>query len=310
VEVLGPPPPVLWVANDKALLSEVVSLVLGPEWVVDSYATTEPAVMAERLRELAARHATVGLKRARCASGMGNAVYDASGIRRLTSQEVDAEVAAFLERTEWPGDEEVVVVSWETTDCSPSTQLWIPPFGAGPPVMEGVYEQVLEGENRVFVGSRPSTMPEAVNREVARASTAVGSALQWLGYVGRCSFDLILLGDPSSEFRLMFTECNGRWGGTSTPMHLVDRLVEGPRPPYWAQDYMHNGLVGVPFREVLDRIGNDLYDPGSGQGRYVFYNVGPLAEYGKLDVIAFGKTAAEAEDAVQTHLPERLGLGG
>ncbi len=308
VEVVGPPPPVLWTANDKALLSEIVSRVLSPDWIVESVPERTPPGMARSLAELAGRHRRVGFKRARCASGLGNEVFDGAAIRGMNPAEVGAVVDGFLARTEWPGDEDVVVVAWEEADCSPSAQLWIPPPEQGPPILEGIYEQVLEGPSRIFVGSRPSTLPEAVNRAVGDAALRVAAALAALGYVGRCSFDTILLGDPDGEFAIKFTECNGRWGGTSTPMHLVDRLVKGSRPPYWAQDFMHGGLVGVPFREVLERVGDALYDPASGRGQYVFYNVGPLADYGKLDVIAIGSDPAEAEALVREELPRRLGL--
>jgi hypothetical protein len=91
-------------------------------------------------------------------------------------------------------------------------------------------------------------------------------------------------------------------------MHLVDRVTEGPRPTYWAQDYMHEGLAGVSFREVLDRLGDAVFNANTGQGGYVLYNVGPLADHGKLDVIAFAETPKAAEAAVREELPRRLGL--
>jgi hypothetical protein len=308
VQVVGPPPPVLWVANDKALLSEIVSRVLSEDWIVETHAASDPAGISERLARVAAHHDKVGLKRARCASGLGNAVYGGAAIRGMTEEEIAALVGEFLTRTEWPGDEEVVTVAWEDTDCSPSAQTWIPPVEQGPPILEGVYEQVLEGDAKIFVGSRPSTLPEHVNRTLGEASLAVARALQALGYVGRCSFDTILLGDPEQDFQLKFTECNGRWGGTSTPMHLMDRVIDGPRPPYWAQDYMHQGLEGVDFAEVVDRLGDTLYDRRSGTGCYVLYNVGPLERNGKLDVVAIGRDANEAEALVRDELPRRLGL--
>ena len=91
-------------------------------------------------------------------------------------------------------------------------------------------------------------------------------------------------------------------------MHLVDRVAGGPRPTYWAQDYMHQGLVGVAFRDVLDRLGDAVFDATTGRGQYVLYNVGPLANHGKLDVIAFGETPQAAETAVREELPRVLGL--
>jgi hypothetical protein len=151
-------------------------------------------------------------------------------------------------------------------------------------------------------------LPQSVNDTLTEASLKVGVALQSLGYVGRCSFDFILVPGQDGDRFAKFTECNGRWGGTSTPMHLVDRLVGQPRPPYWAQDFMHHGLVGVPFPQILDRVGDALFDPATGKGRYVFYNVGPLAGHGKLDVVALAETPEEAESSIKDDLPRRLGL--
>ena len=117
-----------------------------------------------------------------------------------------------------------------------------------------------------------------------------------------------MLGDPHAEFTVRFTECNGRWGGTSTPMHLVDRVVSGPRPRYRAQDFVHERLLSSSFGELLERVGGDAFDARTQTGRYIFYNVGPLSGCGKLDVIALGATQVEAEQAMLSDLPRLLGL--
>jgi len=308
VEVVGPPPPVLWLANDKQLFTETVRSVLSPEWVVETHASGDPQEMVRHLIRLAKHHGRVGLKRTRCASAMGNAVYDLEAIERLEPSQIVDEVRKFLERTEWALDEEVLIVAWEQTDDSPSTQLWIPPDPSSPPVVEGVYEQLLEGDEKIFLGSRPSLLPGEINESLVEASILVGAALQSLGYAGRCSFDFIVVDGPGDGPRIRFVECNGRWGGTSTPMRLVDRLVPGSRPHYRAQDFMNRQLVGASFPEILRRVGDALYDPATAEGRFVFYNVSPLARTGKLDVVAFGRTPEEAEEALAEELPRRLGL--
>jgi len=306
VEVIAPPPPVTWIANDKQAFGRLVELVLGASWLVETHTTTEPEAMAKALRLLAHRHDRVGLKRTRCASAMGNRVFSRAEITPRSDTDLLGLVRAFLAKTEWPRGEEVLAVAWESTDLSPSTQLWIPPFGTGEPVLEGIYEQILEGPQKVFVGSRPSGLPGPVNEALARAAILVATALQRLGYVGRCSFDHLVVGDPHGEFRVVFVECNGRWGGTSTPMSLIDRLWAGPRPPYRAQDVVADALVGLPFAEIVARVGDQVFDPRTGRGRFIFYNVGPLAGSGKLDVIAFGATQAEAETALTDQLPSLL----
>ena len=309
VRVLGPPPPVTWIANDKALLGEIVQRVVGDDWLVETRSSETPDAIARDLALLAGRHERVGLKRTRCASAMGNAVYRAEEVRGRAHAELEADVRRFLDRTEWDGREEVLSVAWEETDLSPSTQLWIPAPGDGLPRVDGVYEQLLEGPEKVFLGSRPSTLPDRVNETLAHASVKVAIALQSMGYVGRCSFDLLVLGDPDGDFEARFTECNGRWGGTSTPMHLVDRLVGHPRPVYRAQDFVHEGLRGAALDDVLAAVGDELFDPRTGRGRYIFYNVGPMARSGKLDVIALGASPEDADEALVVGLPRCLGLG-
>lgn len=306
VQVVGPPPPLTWIANDKRVFGELVVRILGHDWWVPTTVARSAASLTSRLLEMAERFERVGLKRTRCASAMGNAVFESGKLRAEGRNAVEERVRRFLERTEWDGREEVLVVAWESTEISPSTQTWIPSLGTGPPVVEGVYEQILEGREKVFVGSRPSTLPESLNSLLTNASLALGTGLQAMGYRGRCSFDFLVVGDPANDCRCVLTECNGRWGGTSIPMHLVDRLVTGPRPPYRAQDYAHADLIGVPFEEILTRVGDHRYDARSGRGRFVFYNVGPLARWGKLDVIALGRSQEEAEEGLLCELPRLL----
>ncbi len=308
VSLIAPPPPVTWLANDKFLFTEIVMHVLGPEWLVESELAEGVSSLAVALASLAKRHSRVALKRLRCASAMGNHVFESATICAMPESEIAETVQKFLERTEWDGQEAVFAVAWEESDHSPSTQLWIPPEGRGQVRLDGIYEQILAGERRVFVGSRPSTLPKAVNDRLGMASIQVASALQSLGYVGRCSFDFILRGDLEGEFEARFTECNGRWGGASTPMALLDRLFPEGRPPYRARDFVHPDLVGAAFNDVLAVVDKAVWDHRSGTGRFLFYNTGPMRAYGKLDVIALGSSQPEADAALEEDLPRILGL--
>jgi len=306
VHVLAPPPPVTWIANDKAMFDELVTRVLGRDALVETHIARDLEGIEANLRTLANHHERVGLKRTRCASAMGNAVFTASDVR--SERHAARAVEEFLRRTEWPEGEEVLAVAWLDTDLSPSTQLWIPPLGRGEPRLDGIYEQILTGVEKVFVGSRPSTLPDPVNEELGASALAIGAALQELGYVGRCSFDHLVTGDVERDFQVVFTECNGRWGGTSTPMSLLDRLLRGPRPAYRAQDVVYPSLVGATLPDLLARVGDASFDADSRRGRFIFYNVGPLAGHGKLDVISIGIDQDDAERGMLEILPELLGL--
>ena len=143
ITVLAPPPPVTWIANDKALFVDLVELTLGPGWTPDAVTCRAPAEMARHLLALSRRYGAVGLKRTRCASAMGNKVFPSPVVLAATEEALTGEVVAFLRRTECPEREPVVVMAWEDATCSPSTQLWIEP--GTPPRLDGIYEQMLEG---------------------------------------------------------------------------------------------------------------------------------------------------------------------
>lgn len=304
VRVLAPPSPVTWIANDKANFEDLVAAVLGPGFLPESRRSASAEALAGALLELSEAGPSVALKRLRCASAMGNEVFESAAIRRHGFPGVLEIVRGFLERTGWEGDEEVLAVCWEPATSSPSTQWWLPP-GGGEPILGGVYEQILAGEEGIFVGSRPSSLPAEVEERIVSQSGEVAAALQRLGYVGRCSFDHLVLPDG----RVVFTECNGRWGGTSTPMNLVDRLYPGGRPPYQAQAFVHPELAGITFERILARFGDTVHDRGPGAGRFLLYNVGPLEEFGKFDVVALGSSRSHVEELMTRELPRRLGLG-
>ena len=56
-------------------------------------------------------------------------------------------------------------------------------------------------------------------------------------------------------------------------------------------------------------LGDRLFDHRTRHGRYLRYNVGPLQRFGQLAVIALGSTQAEADEALQHDLPDRLSIG-
>lgn len=307
VDVVAPPPPVTWYANDKRHLTELAEALVAP--TLDSPATvptrvaTTPEKIAAALREVAARYDRVALKMTRFASAMGNRVFDAATVRALDDAALAELVAAYLRDKAWAPGQPVLAVRWIDMAPSPSTQTWIPPLGAGPPRLDGVYEQLLEGRERVFLGSVPARLEPAIHAWLGRASLLMARVYQELGYVGRCSFDFILDGEQP-----LFVECNGRWGGTSTPMHLVDRLSpprgsSGSRPAYRARDFVSPRFAGRTFTELAAAVGDELFDARTGRGRFILYNVGCLPT-GKFDVIALGADVDDASRALEERLPQ------
>ncbi|MBI4713415.1 MAG: hypothetical protein HY762_08990, partial [Planctomycetes bacterium] len=191
----------------------------------------------------------------------------------------------------WDGRSPVCVSRWYTNVLSsPSSHLWIPPLGQGEPVVEGIFEQLLEGETKVFAGSRPARLTHELKNEITAKTQLLGVFLQELGYVGRCSFDLIICGDNA----IRFVECNGRWGGTSIPMSFYKRLFGKEAPlNYLARDVTDERLKGKSFRHLLQLFGDHLYNVHTDKGHYILYNVGCLSSWGKFDVMTLGNSDDE-----------------
>ncbi len=121
--------------------------------------------------------------------------------------------------------------------------------------------------------------------------------------MGRCSFDTLLL----EGSRLEFVECNGRWGGTSTPMTLMNRLFgDWTRRPYATRVCRASGLERVRFDRLLEFFADDLYDVRTGCGRLIFFNPGRLEANSGIDVIALDETWEQASDTVRVELQDRL----
>lgn len=138
----------------------------------------------------------------------------------------------------------------------------------------------------------------------------VGRVLQKLGYVGRCSFDLLLCGPSVEEGAIKFVECNGRWGGASTPMTLLNRIFGDHRKQGYAHMVLQapvlEGLSFLRFLEIFDDI---LYDKRTDQGYAIVYNLALLESSGQLDLITIGKTQEEAMqkmEAFQNLAAEKL----
>ena len=106
------------------------------------------------------------------------------------------------------------------------------------------------------------------------------------------------------SLRMPASSCPGSRRWSAPPPSTID----GPRPPYKARDYIDMRLAPIPFTELLEMLGDSLFDPRTGRGSFVLYNVGPLAKVGKLDVIALAESPAAAERALEEEFPRRLGL--
>jgi hypothetical protein len=176
---------------------------------------------------LLARHnAAVAIKLPSSASSSGNVILDTKELGGLPLQDRKRALDTALRVTGWRGGYPLLVSTWESPVlASPSVQLWIPRVGEGDVVVEGIFEQALAGQSFEFCGATPTRLPRDLQQIMANDAAALGFLFQRLGYFGRCSLDSILVGESEAAAQIHWVECNGRWGGTSIPMTLANRLI-------------------------------------------------------------------------------------
>jgi len=89
---------------------------------------------------------------------------------------------------------------------------------------------------------------------------------------------------------------------------LLDRILQGPRPSYRAQDVVYPELIGARVPDLLELLGDMAFQTDTGKGRFILYNLGPLEAHGKFDVISIGADQKDAERGVLEILPKQLRL--
>jgi hypothetical protein len=294
--VIAPPPAVSKWVNDKVAFSRVVCRLFGEALIPRTASACNFALLAQRLQSLSRQCPVVGIKLQDSAGGDGMLVLNSERFlgRRLSA--IRDDLKQLLPALKWSGESELLIDTWETEIvCSPSAQVWIPPKAAGEPVVEGLFVQTFAGGTAEFIGSRPAVLPPPQRREIVNRCWLLARLFQRLGYVGRCSFDLILVGPSAEQSRPEFVECNGRWGGTSAPMTLMNRLFgDWAAQPYFSCVCTSAALAGRTFMELLTLLGDDLYDRRTGEGALILSLPGRLAVRTAIDVIALGPTTDAA----------------
>ena len=226
--VASPPPRLTRLVNDKLWFARLAAEILGATTLPPTFAAHGPAVLAHRIRSLAQLAERVVVKVPDSAGAAGNVCLAAREIADASLSDIKNRILRILRAVGWYDTYPLLVAVWEAPVLSsPSVQLWIPAIADGPPIIEGLFEQILEGEEGSFMGSVPAELPERWQRRLAEDSMRLASALQLLGYFGRCSLDTLLVGQTLDSAVLHWIECNGRWGGVSIPMTIVNRLTGG-----------------------------------------------------------------------------------
>jgi len=229
ITVMSAPPQLTRRVNDKLWFARLARTVLGENAIPPTYAAHGLAALAQRMRALARNAGRVVVKVPDSSGAAGNVCLAAKEIADAHLQDIEDRISAGLHAVGWHETYPLLVGLWEApTLGSPSVQLWIPARDDGPPIIEGLFEQILEGITGLFVGSVPSELPDHWQRRLVEEAMRLATVLQHLGYFGRCSLDALLVGPSIDSAALHWIECNGRWGGVSIPLTIANRLNRGP----------------------------------------------------------------------------------
>jgi hippurate hydrolase len=308
VTVLAPPPGLARRVNDKTWFAGVVRRMLGEEYIPESYQVYNYVTLARVIQRYLLGSPHVVIKLPDSAGGKGNLLLETLEFADLSVGATRARLREALRDLHWSGNSRLLVSTWEEPVlCSPSAQLWLPPVNAGEEVaIEGLFSQVISGGRGDFLGSAPSHFPDRVEREMTRSCMLLGRLFQRLGYVGRCSFDMLLTGNALEDCQLKFIECNGRWGGTSGPMSLMNRwFADWAARPYATSVCELPGLDGLRFEDLQEAFADVLFDAGSQSGWLVFMDAAGLRN-ARINLLALGEDVAQARDRASHEVPEKL----
>ena len=306
--VIAPPPGLTSVVNDKLWFADTVRRLFGDHAVPHTAAAYNLTGVTQLVRRLADASRFIVVKHPNSAGGAGNLVMEARQLAFHPLRRLHKRLRRALARLSWTGAGPLLVGSWETRVLSaPSVHLWIPTDADGMPIVEGVFEQVVDGAQGRFVGVRKAHLPPAVVQELVDRCWILARLLQRLGYLGRCSFDTLLVGESLDRCRVQFVECNGRWGGVSLPMTLMNRLFGNwTRRPFATHDCEVPGLKGISFVDLLDFFAQDLFDARTGTGNLVFYNPGGLSVRSAIYALGLGDSWEAADRMARVEAPRRL----
>jgi hypothetical protein len=309
LRVLAPPPSITKWVNDKVAFAGVVREVFGDELLPETTHAGSFAKAAEQVRALADHAQMLSVKLPDSIGGGGNLVLEAARVRGRSLEQIAGVIKERFNGGAARLDRELLISAWETdVHSAPSGQLWIPPVADGPPVFEGIFEQRLQGTEGMFVGSRPAELDDSLQQEIVDRCWVLARLFQELGYVGRCSFDLLVVGDPDGgTASLRFIECNGRWGGASTPMTLMNRLFGDWRwQPYATNDCRVEGLDGIEFEDLREALDDELYDARTGRGSYILLNPAKMQARSGITVIALAEAWHRASEMAEACFPEAV----
>lgn len=306
VFVAAPPPRLTRRVNDKLWFLERVHEALDSSASPLTFSVFGPAALAGRIRALASRSARVAVKVPDSAGSLGNVMIRSEAIAGKSLKQIRRSILDTLIERGWHGSYPLLVGVWDhPVIASPSVNVWIPTSEEGPPVIEGLFTQTLAGDEAEFVGAEPSNLPEALEHRIVWEATCLACYLQNLGYFGRCGFDTIVIGDSFHNASVHWIECNGRWGGTSIPTTVANRLLGN-----WSRKFIiivqrtHLKMPPHSLDDILALLKEYLFRAAQSREGVVLLAPGRLIDGSGLNLMVIGDTKRTA----QAHLEAVISL--
>jgi hypothetical protein len=194
------------------------------------------------------------------------------------------------------------------TKRSPSGQLRITPLGDLECV--STHDQLVGGpDNQTYEGCL-FPADEAYRLDVQADALKVGSVLKGYGVIGRAAVDFVAVRGADGSWSRQAIEINLRMSGTTHPLMIMQMLNggsydsgtglyftgRGEARSYVATDSLYAPQYrGLLVEDLLDIAAvHQLHYRAWTDTGVVFHLTGALSEFGKLGVMAIGKTAREA----------------
>ena len=261
--VAGPPPLLSRHANNKIWFGEVAQRLLGTGTVPPKRTAYSGSALTRHVADLAGEWDRLVVKVPDSAGSVGNLPIRSEDIKRLKPAVLRRHLMAALSVNDQLPVFPMLVEVWDANVLtSPSVQTWIPNPEEGPPLVEKIFEQVLQGEQATFAGAVAAVLPPAVEAQLINGAQQLAALFQQLGYFGRCSFDAIVTGANLEKAAVHWIECNARWGGASIPMSLVHRLAQpGAQPHYCIVQNDDGPYRALDFADALREFADVAASP-------------------------------------------------
>lgn len=310
VRVAAPPPRLTRRANDKLWFAERVRQVLGRSALPPVRGAYGPAALTGQIRALASLYDRIVVKVPDSAGSMGNLSLWSSDIRGVPLPQLRRRLVNLLRDLGWKDRYPLLVEVW---DCpvlsSPSVQIWIPNQQDGPPVLEGIFEQIVQGIGGEFIGAAPAQLPSAWRARLSSEALQLATLLQYCGYFGRCSFDSVITGVGYGNSDLHWIECNGRWGGVSIPMTVINRLTgDWARRSFVVVHRSHQPTRPRKLRHALETLKNDLFRTGQNSEGVIVLTPTGIENGTGVNLAALGRTADEARQVAERGVKALTGI--